>query len=61
MGLIGIAAAYYVYVLNPDLPERLATVGQPLSEPLNKWHVDEAYDRLFVQTLFDNFQALEAC
>ena len=28
MGLTGIAAAYYVYVLNPDLPERLAHGGR---------------------------------
>ena len=49
MGLIGIAAAYYVYVLNPDLPERLARQwGGLYRGSLNKWYVDEAYDRLFV-------------
>jgi NADH-quinone oxidoreductase subunit L len=49
MGLIGIAAAYYVYVLNPDLPDRLARQwGSLYRGSLNKWYVDEAYDRLFV-------------
>lgn len=53
MGLIGIAAAYYVYVLNPDLPERLARqCGRLYRGSLNKWYVDEAYDRLFVQPTF---------
>jgi NADH-quinone oxidoreductase subunit L len=49
LGLIGIAAAYYVYVLRPDLPERLARqLGSLYRGSLNKWYVDEAYDRLFV-------------
>lgn len=49
MGLTGIAAAYYVYVLNPGLPERLAEqLGSLYRGSLNKWYVDEAYDRLFV-------------
>lgn len=50
MGLIGIAAAYYVYVLNPDLPDRLARLlGSLYRGSLNKWYVDEAYDVLFVR------------
>ncbi|NOU11647.1 MAG: NADH-quinone oxidoreductase subunit L [Nitrospira sp.] len=50
MGLIGMAAAYYVYVLNPDLPERLARQwGSLYRGSLNKWYVDEAYDYLFVR------------
>jgi len=53
MGLIGIAAAYYVYVFNPDLPERLARQwGSLYRGSLNKWYVDEAYDRLFVRPTF---------
>lgn len=53
MGLLGIAAAYYVYVLNPDLPERLAQQWNILYRgSLNKWYVDEAYDRLFVGPTF---------
>jgi NADH-quinone oxidoreductase subunit L len=50
MGLIGMAAAYYVYVLNPDLPERLARQwGILYRGSLNKWYVDEVYDCLFVR------------
>lgn len=53
MGLIGIATAYYVYVLNPNLPERLAQQWNSLYRAsLNKWYVDEAYDRLFVRPTF---------
>ncbi|HEY5931308.1 MAG TPA: NADH-quinone oxidoreductase subunit L [Nitrospira sp.] len=53
MGLIGIATAYYVYVRNPDLPERLARQwGSLYRGSLNKWYVDEAYDRLFVRPTF---------
>ncbi|MEQ1795076.1 MAG: proton-conducting transporter membrane subunit, partial [Nitrospira sp.] len=50
MGLTGIAGAYYVYVLNPQLPDRFASRWKALYEgSLNKWYVDEAYDRAFVQ------------
>jgi len=50
MGLIGMATAYYMYVLNPDLPERLARQwGSLYRGSLNKWYVDEAYDCLFVR------------
>jgi NADH-quinone oxidoreductase subunit L len=50
MGLSGIAAAYYVYVRNPHLPERFAQQWRNLYQgSLNKWYVDEAYDRAFVR------------
>lgn len=50
MGLLGIAAAYYVYVVNPGLPERLVQLwGSLYRGSLNKWYVDEAYDHLFVR------------
>ncbi|ALA56969.1 NADH-quinone oxidoreductase subunit L [Nitrospira moscoviensis] len=53
MGLAGIAAAYYVYVLNPQLPDRLAREWRALYHgSLNKWYVDEAYDTLFVRPTF---------
>ena len=53
MGLSGIAAAYYVYVLNPRLPDRFAQQWKSLYEgSLNKWYVDEAYDRAFVRPTF---------
>jgi NADH-quinone oxidoreductase subunit L len=50
MGLLGIAGAYYVYVLNPALPGRFAQRWQSLYQgSLNKWYVDEAYDRTIVR------------
>ena len=53
MGLLGIAGAYYAYVLDPSLPERWARRWQAAYElSLNKWYADEAYDRLFVRPTF---------
>ncbi|WP_342348355.1 NADH-quinone oxidoreductase subunit L [uncultured Nitrospira sp.] len=49
MGLLGIAGAYWVYVKSPGLPDRLANQWQSLYQlSLNKWFVDEAYDRTVV-------------
>lgn len=49
-GLLGIAAAYFVYVKSPGLPDRLAAQWQSLYQlSLNKWFVDEAYDRTVVR------------
>jgi NADH-quinone oxidoreductase subunit L len=59
MGLGGITAAYYVYVLNPDLPDRLAQQWTSLYQgSLNKWYVDQAYDRAFVRPTFTTASAL---
>lgn len=53
MGLLGIAGAYYAYVLNPALPDRLARQWQSLYRAsLNKWYVDEVYDRTIVRPTF---------
>jgi NADH-quinone oxidoreductase subunit L len=53
MGLSGIAAAYYIYVLNPQLPDRFAQQWKTLYRgSLNKWYVDDAYDRAFVLPTF---------
>jgi NADH-quinone oxidoreductase subunit L len=53
MGLLGIACAYYAYVLNPALPDRLAQLWQSLYRAsLNKWYVDEIYDRTIVRPTF---------
>ncbi len=50
MGLLGIAAAYWVYVKSPGLPDRLAAQWQSLYRlSFNKWFVDEAYDRTVVR------------
>jgi NADH-quinone oxidoreductase subunit L len=49
LGLSGIGAAYYAYVLNPALPDRLTHQWQQLYRlSLNKWYVDEAYHQIFV-------------
>ncbi|KAF4515879.1 hypothetical protein B566_EDAN000114 [Ephemera danica] len=53
MGLTGIAGAYYVYVLNPQLPDQFANRWKTLYEgSLHKWYVDEVYDRAFVKPTF---------
>ena len=51
LALVGIAAAYLVYVRRPGLArsarERLAPIHAFL---VNKWYFDELYDRMFVRT-----------
>ncbi|MCC2640884.1 MAG: nuoL [Nitrospira sp.] len=50
LGLTGIGAAYYLYVLNPGLPDRLAGLWPTAYDlSLRKWYVDELYDRWFVR------------
>jgi NADH-quinone oxidoreductase subunit L len=50
MGVLGIAAAYYAYVLYPSLPDRWAQQWRTAYEfSLHKWYVDEAYDRTVVR------------
>jgi len=52
-GLLGIAAAYVLYVKSPDLPDRLMNRWRLLYQlSLNKWYVDEAYDRAIVNPTF---------
>ncbi len=52
-GLIGIAAAYVVYVTSPDCPDRLMNRWRGLYRgSLNKWYVDEAYEKAFVNPTF---------
>ena len=53
LGLAGIAAAYVLYVRSPGLPDRLAQQWQRAYRlSLNKWYVDEAYDRTVVRPTF---------
>ena len=53
LGLVGIAAAYVLYVKSPDLPDRLAAQWQSLYQlSLHKWYADEAYDKVFVNPTF---------
>ena len=52
-GVLGIAAAYVLYVKSPNLPERLMNRWHALYRgSLNKWYVDEAYDKAFVNPTF---------
>jgi len=48
--VLGFGVAYYYYILNPDLPRRMAAKRGLLYLFLyNKWYFDEVYDFLFVQ------------
>ncbi|WP_417723708.1 NADH-quinone oxidoreductase subunit L [Salipiger sp.] len=48
--LIGLATAYWFYIVDPTVPVRLAASQRPLYLfLLNKWYFDEAYDFLFVR------------
>ncbi len=45
-----IPLAYYLFLKNRNLPERLASINKPLYQfLLNKWYFDELYDVLFVK------------
>jgi NADH-quinone oxidoreductase subunit L len=53
MGILGIAGAYYAYVLNPSLPDQWARRWRTAYEwSLHKWYFDEAYDRFIVRPTF---------
>jgi NADH-quinone oxidoreductase subunit L len=50
VGLLGIAAAYVMYMWQPLLPMRLAAMFRPIYLLfLNKWYFDEIYDAILVQ------------
>jgi NADH-quinone oxidoreductase subunit L len=49
----GLGASYYLYVLNPETPARLAASAGGLYRLLrDKWLVDELYDATVVRTVF---------
>jgi NADH-quinone oxidoreductase subunit L len=53
VGVFGIAAAFVLYQLRTDLPERLAGRFRGLYLfLLNKWYFDELYDAVFVRPVF---------
>ena len=53
IGLLGIAGAYYAYVLHPSLPDRWAERWRTAYDwSFHKWYVDEAYDRSIVRPTF---------
>ena len=50
LGLLGIALAYLMYMVRPELPARLANAVPGVYRfVLNKWYFDELYDRIFVR------------
>ncbi len=53
VGLAGIATAYVMYMLKPDLPGRVAaTFSGVYRFLLNKWYFDELYNAIFVRPAF---------
>ncbi len=49
--IFSIPIAYYLFVKNKDLPERIANVNKPLYQFLvNKWYFDELYEIIFVKS-----------
>jgi len=48
--LLGLATAYWFYIVNPTVPRRLAESQPHLYQfLLNKWYFDEVYDAIFVR------------
>ncbi len=48
--LIGLATAYWFYIVDPEQPKRLAAQHDALYRfLLNKWYFDELYDLIFVK------------
>ena len=53
VAVLGIALAWVMYVLRPDLPRTLAKQHKRIYFfLLNKWYFDELYDRIFVRPMF---------
>ena len=54
VGLLGIALAYYMYVVNTELPARVASAfGGVYTLVYNKYFVDEVYDATVVRPLVE--------
>jgi NADH-quinone oxidoreductase subunit L len=50
IGLVGIAVAYFLYLMRPELPGRIAATFSPVHRFFyNRWYFDEIYDALFVR------------
>ena len=53
VGFVGIAMAYWFYLLAPGIPPKIAGCFQGIYQfLLNKWYFDELYDRIFVRPAF---------
>ncbi|MGR3321967.1 MAG: NADH-quinone oxidoreductase subunit L [Pseudooceanicola sp.] len=51
--VLGLATAFWFYIVNPALPKRLAESQRPLYLfLLNKWYFDELYNFVFVRPAF---------
>ena len=49
--LLSIPIAYYLFVINKDVPKKFVESNKPLYNFLvNKWYFDELYDVLFIQS-----------
>ena len=50
LAVAGIAIAWWLYVVKPDIPGAIATMHRPIyAFLLNKWYFDELYDIVFVR------------
>ena len=50
VGIAGIALAFWMYILSPGIPARLAgSFGGVYRFLLNKWYFDELYDAIFIK------------
>ncbi len=48
--ILGLAVAFWFYIVNPEMPKKLAAAQRPLYLfLLNKWYFDEIYDVIFVR------------
>ena len=48
--ILSIPVAYYLFIKNKNLPERIANVNKPLYQFLvNKWYFDELYESVFIK------------
>jgi NADH-quinone oxidoreductase subunit L len=53
LGLLGVAAAYFLYIVQPGLPARIAAMTGPVYRLFfRKWYFDEIYDAVFVRPAF---------
>jgi NADH-quinone oxidoreductase subunit L len=53
VGVGGIGLAYWMYMMRPDIPAKLAAKLRPVYLlSYNKWYFDEIYERIFVRPAF---------
>jgi NADH-quinone oxidoreductase subunit L len=58
-GLVGIAAAYVMYVVKPGMADSFASsIGGLYKAVYNKWYVDEIYDATIVNPLVDGSRSV---